>query len=338
MHNAIKHIKYMNNFMRQRLVHLNLQLLYQCNFRCKICDFWHEEYSRSPKLSFEDMQVVVEKLRPVAPLIVSIGGGEPLIHRELTDIICLLAREHFPVMICNGWYMTPEKAHEMFEAGLHEISVSVDYADPKKHDEQRGAPGAFDRAIQALDMLQRNRTHRTQRVHMISVVMEDNLDEIEPLIKLAKEIGVTYLVTMYSHGRGRKPGRNSQEDVSIRLLELRKRHDNFVAIRGYLSRFTQAIDEGVSPCYAGKNLFNIDCQGNVTRCIDHLDLVAGNILKDDFSSIQSTLLKQFEAGDCNDCWTSCRGNFEILMHSRERWQNLIDGYNITKGIPLMARQ
>lgn len=334
MNDAIKRIKYLNNFMRRRLVHLNLQILYQCNFRCKICDFWHKEYSRTPKLSLDDMRVIVDKLRPVGPLIVSIGGGEPLIHRDLNAIIRLLAQDHFPVMICNGWYMTPGKARALFEAGLHECSISVDYADAKKHDEQRGMPGAFDRAINALEMLQQNRTRRTQRVHMISVVMEDNLDEIEPLIRLAKEIGVTYLVTLYSDSRGEKPVISPSEDVSRHLLDLRKRHHNFVAIRGYISQFTQALDQGVSPCFAGKNLFNIDCGGSVSRCIDQLDRVAGNILKDDFSMIRHALLEQFESADCSDCWTSCRGNFETLMYGRRRWRNLLDGYRVSKGVPL----
>lgn len=336
MNDTIKRLRYLNNFMRRGLVHLNLQILYQCNFRCKICDFWHKKYSRTPKLSLDDMRTIIDKLRPAAPLIVSIGGGEPLIHRDLVGHIKLLAQDHFPVMICNGWYMTPEKARAMFEAGLHECSISVDYADAQKHDEQRGMPGAFERAIRALEILQQNRVHRQQRVHMISVVMEDNLDEIEPLIKLAKELGVTYLVTMYSDARGERSARDSRGDVSRHLLELHKRYDNFVAIRSYLSRFTQAIDEGITPCFAGMNLFNIDCQGNVTRCIDRLDLVAGNILTDDFSSIRQALRGQYEAADCSSCWTSCRGNFETLMYGRDRWRNLLDGYRVSKSIPLTS--
>jgi MoaA/NifB/PqqE/SkfB family radical SAM enzyme len=335
MHDSIKRIKYMGNFMRHRLVHLNLQILYQCNFKCRICDFWKKEYAKMPKLSQAQMEVITEKLKRVAPLIVSIGGGEPLIHRDLVGIIKLLSRDHFPVMICNGWYVTPEKARAMWDAGLHEISVSVDYADAKRHDEQRGKVGAFDRALRALEYLNENRTDRMQRVHMISVVMDDNLDQIEPLIKLAKEIGVTYLVTMYSSGRGRKDDLARAAEISRHLLDLRRRYPNFAAIRGYLSRFSKAIDEGIGPCYAGKNLFNIDCQGNVTRCIDRLDLVAGNILSDDFAPIERALRGQFENNDCNDCWTSCRGNFETLMYGRDRWQNLIDGYHVSKGIPLV---
>lgn len=334
MSDLVKRMKFFGAFLRRDFVHLNLQLLYQCNFHCRICDFWKPAYKDMPQLSAADVQIMVDKLP--GPMIVSIGGGEPLMHPELLPIIRILGKKHFPVMICNGWYVTPENARELFAAGLHEISISVDYADAAKHDKQRGVQGAFERALQALDTLNRSRIHASQRVHMISVVMDDNLDQIEPLIKLAGEMGITYLLTYYSHNRGKKDRRNAQEDVSAHLLALKRKYPHFVAIEGYLERFTDAAgDDGIRPCYAGKNLLNVDCQGNVSRCIDHLDQSAGNILVDDFESIRMNLLRQFEANDCGACWTSCRGNFETLMYGEKRLRNLMDSYRVTRAIPLV---
>jgi MoaA/NifB/PqqE/SkfB family radical SAM enzyme len=330
-----KKLRYLRSFLTQNLVHLNLQILYQCNFRCQICDFWKKPYRRMPRLSPEQTEIISDKLaQSIGPLIVSIGGGEPLIHRGLTKIIRALARHHFPVMICNGSLVTEEKARELFSAGLHEISISVDYASAEKHDAQRGVQGAFDRAIRALEILQANRQRSNQRVHMITVIMDDNIDDVEPLIQLSEKIGVSYLVTLYSDHRGDKENKVSRVDLTERLLDLQKRYPRFVALRGYLGRFTEAATTGVSPCYAGKNLFNIDCQGNVSRCIDQLDHPAGNILTDDVPAIQHALLDQFESGDCNKCWTSCRGNFETLMYGKQRLQNLFDGYRVTRSIPL----
>ena len=321
--------------MRKRLVHLNLQILYQCNFRCMICDFWKEPYKDMPMLSPLEVETISEKLRSIGPLIVTIGGGEPFLHPKLIEIVRALAEHHFPVMICNGWFMTPDRARELWKAGLYEVSISVDYATPGKHDRQRGMPGAFERALAGLEMLNKNRSYSHQRVHMISVVMDDNLDEIEPLIQLAREAGVTYLVTLYSNGRGIKTARSPKRDVSAHLLGLRNKYSNFVGVRGYLSRFNEAsrIGNGVIPCYAGKNLFNIDCQGNVTRCIDRLDQIAGNILSDDVDALERSLMKQFEANDCGECWTSCRGNIESLMYGSKRFINLIDSYQVTKSVP-----
>lgn len=333
---TLKKMKYLWSFSRHNLVHLNLQLLYQCNFRCKICDFWKEPYTSMPQLSADNISIISEKVAEAGPMIVSIGGGEPLLHPELQQIIRTLSDRHFPVMISNGWYVTPENARAMFKAGLYEISISVDYADAAHHDRQRGTPGAFDRALYALDTLNKNRVRPDQRVHMISVIMDDNLDDIEDLIRMARSLGVTYLVTMYSHERGKKTSRHSHRDISAHLCHLREKYPEFVAIRGYLSQFTVAAtsDRGVEPCYAGKNLFNIDCQGNVTRCIDRLNHGAGNILTDDFSIIRKNLLRQYDTNDCGACWTSCRGNIESLMYGKQRLRNLYDSYQVTKSRPL----
>lgn len=337
MHDLGKRLRYTYSFIRKRLVHLNLQILYQCNFRCSICDFWKEPYKSMPQLSAANAEIIAEKLKAAGPLIVTIGGGEPLLHQELTEIVRAFSTNNFPVMICNGWFLTPDRARELLEAGLYEVSISVDYADPEKHDQQRGMPGSFERALAGLDMLHRNRVHPSQRVHMISVIMDDNLMEIEPLIQLAQKIGITYLVTLYSHSRGTKAVRASRADISAHLLTLRKKYPNFVGVRGYLSRFTEAMNGGVNPCYAGKNLFNIDCQGNVTRCIDRLDRVAGNILTSDFRTIKRELRKQHDSNDCAACWTSCRGNIETLMYGSQRLVNLWDSHQVTKNVPLLGR-
>jgi radical SAM protein with 4Fe4S-binding SPASM domain len=323
--------------LRRRLIHLNMQLLYQCNFRCHICDFWKPPFTEMPRLSLEQVRIIAEKLRPLGPQFISLGGGEPLLHKELFDIIRVLARDNFPVMICNGWYMTPENARMLFEAGLYEVSISIDYADADKHDAQRDKPGSFDRALKALAMLNENRVHPDQRVHMISVVMEDNIDEIEPLVKISKEMGITYLLTFYSNSRGRKEARIRPTEIARRLLDIQKRYPELVSLPEFLSRFAEAGEagHGVGPCYAGKNLYNIDCQGNVTRCIDRLDDPVGNILTDPLETIVKGLQAQFETQDCQDCWTSCRGSIEALLYGKQKIANLRAYHRMIKPIPLV---
>ena len=317
-------------------MHLNLQLLYQCNFRCGICDFWKEEYRDHPRLTMPQIETISDKLKPLGPIVISVGGGEPLLHEDIIGVTRTLAKNNFPVMICNGWFMTPEIARGLFRAGMHEVSISLDYADPAKHDAQRGVKGAFDRAVSALETLAKNRVHSYQRVHMISVVMDDNIDEIEKLIGIAKSIGVTYLITFYSKRRGEKESRASRTDITRRLLELKKKYPEFVAISEFINRFADAqIDGGVAPCYAGKNLFNIDCVGNVTRCIDRLDAVAGNIFTDDIGTIKKNLLSLRETDTCSACWTSCRGNIETMLYGRNKVRTFFEYGKIIEKIPLV---
>ncbi len=163
-----KKILFAKGFLQKRLIHTNLQILYECNFKCKICDLWENENTRKrrARISMDQIKVISEKLYKIAPQIISIGGGEPLLHPDIVQMVKTLARYHFPVMICNGWYVTPELARALFDAGMYEISISVDYADSRKHDDMRGSEGAFDRAINALKVLNQNRKYPFQRVHM----------------------------------------------------------------------------------------------------------------------------------------------------------------------------
>jgi radical SAM protein with 4Fe4S-binding SPASM domain len=336
---ASKKIRFVNQFLRKDFLHVNMQLLYNCNFKCRICDFWKEPYLDYPKLSKEQVEIISSKLKSIGSLMVSIGGGEPLLHPDLIDITGIIAKDHFPMMICNGWYISPKNARELFKAGMYEVSISVDYADAARHDEQRGHKGAYNKAISALQILHENRVYPNQRVHMISVVMDDNLDQIEPLIKIAKKMGITYLVTFYSNGRGTKEQKKFSADISKYLLSLKKQYKEFVVFPGYINKFTEAYrnNGGIQPCYAGKNLFNIDSQGNVSRCIDRLDEYAGNIFTDDIHTIRQKLLYHFKETKCGECWTSCRGTIESLMYGgKHQIQNLRAFRNITKDVPLVS--
>ena len=340
MKETAKRARYMLRTARRQMVHLNLQLLYQCNFKCGICDFWRSpDFLSRPRLSAGQARLLAARLKPLAPLIVSIGGGEPLMHPELIDITRAFAADHFPVMITNGWFVTPKNSRELFKAGMHEVSVSVDYADAARHDAQRGMPGAWERALRALRTLNENRAHPWQRVHMITVVMDDNLDDIEHLIKLSAGMGITYLVTLYSTGRGRREGRQFSPEVSTRLLALKKKYRNFVALRGYLARFSEAACNGnsIQPCYAGSNLFNIDSSGSVTRCIDSLAAPAGNLLTDDLPGILARLKEISGRENCGGCWTSCRGAIETLLYGGGKAGNLLDLRALTRGVPLGGR-
>lgn len=335
MSDALKKLRFLKSFVMRRMVHVNLQLLYQCNFRCSICDFWKEDYKDAPVMTLKKVRLVSDKLKRIGPQIVSIGGGEPLLHPQIVDIVKVLNKDHFPVMICNGWYMTPDLARDLFRAGMNEISISIDYADKARHDRQRNMHGAFEKGIDALRMLNENRAYPHQRVHMISVVMDDNIDDIEPLIRLSRDMGLTYLVTLYSNCRGAKDSRHPEADVSAHLLELKERYPEFVSLRGYLGRFTGAInDNGAAPCYAGKNLMNIHSGGDVTFCIDHLENPAGNIFRDSMEDIRDELLSRHKANTCAQCWTSCRGSIETVMYGGDRMSNLYDYYQMVKSIPI----
>jgi MoaA/NifB/PqqE/SkfB family radical SAM enzyme len=301
-------------FFRRRLIHCNLQVTYRCNFRCQICDFWKTPSDPSDELTVNQVRRIGEKLNRLGTMVISLGGGEPLIRDDLYQVIgALNETNHFPILITNGWYVNETVAKDILRAGLQEISVSVDYADSAKHDAQRGCVGSWSRAINALELLNRYRPDRRNRVHMISVLMDDNLDDIEPLIQLSRDLGVTYFINLYSSGRGTKPSRTPDAKVTEKLRELKLKYPEFVSLTSYVEQFDQAIAEGgIGNCQAGYLAFNIGSRGEVSRCIDTIDEPVGNILADEITYLRDRLRKAQAKGGCAQCWTSCRGFAECL--------------------------
>jgi len=318
-------------FFRRRLIHCNLQVTYRCNFRCQICDFWKRPRELSEELTPDEVRVIGRKLGKLGTMIISLGGGEPLIREDLYQLTAILSQTgHFPILITNGWFVNETVARDILRAGLQEISVSVDYADPARHDAQRGVPGAWERATRALELLNRHRPDRRCRVHMISVLMDDNLADIEPLIKLARDLGVTYYLNLYSSGRGTKSRRSPGSEVQQHLLGLKEKYPEFVSLTSYLERFDRAIASGgIGGCQGGRLFMNVGSRGDVSRCIDTLEESAGNLLTDDVFAVRDRLARLGEEQPCAECWTSCRG-FAECMYEPPRAQQFLEFYTSVK--------
>ncbi len=118
------------------LLSINLEVTKRCNAHCNFCDYWKEK----PPRELKDYVPVVEKLKPLS---VGLTGGEPLLREDLPDLIASLRRNFGFLrisLITNGSLLTKEKGLELWEAGLDELSISLDYLD-SRHDEGRGLSG-----------------------------------------------------------------------------------------------------------------------------------------------------------------------------------------------------
>lgn len=316
----------LQRFMTARPFLCNWQITYRCNFNCSICSFWSECHQPSDELTLDQVKVVAERLRPLAPLVVSMAGGEPLIRKDLPEIAREISRDHYFTLITNGWFLTRELAEQLYDNGLHDIHVSIDYANPDRHDAMRKCKGAFDRAVQAIELLRDTRPDRRHRVHVMAVLLDDNVEDIEQLIHLAEELGVSFELSLYSHRRGQKPLRLPTQPVAEHLSELKRRHPStFVSMSDYLAAFDQAIkNEGMPECRAGRTFFNIDDRGRVSRCIDTNDQPVASLLEHDIDTVLSRLATQAKSDPCGDCWTSCRGFGDVMVGPRGMARSLPD--------------
>ena len=288
------------------------QATYRCNFRCSFCNYWQEPVRAADEQTLEDIRRGSANLARIGSLLISVAGGEPLIRADLPQMVAALAEHHFPLITTNGWLATRDLARTLYRFGLWGVSVSLDYADPERHDRQRGVKGAFDRAVRALRIFSEERTARWQRVNIMAVLNHENLDDMEPLIQLALEHNAWFMVQPYSR---RKTGdRRFIHPVGAgeRLLALRRKYPNFLSNPLFLRRFDVAADGGVPGCLAGKAFFNIDNFGRVAQCVEDRAHPVGFIQSDPIEALLARLAERRAQTRCQACWYNCRGEIESL--------------------------
>jgi MoaA/NifB/PqqE/SkfB family radical SAM enzyme len=100
----------------------------RCNLSCAYCN----EYDKvSDPVPLATMLHRVEMLAKLGTGIITISGGEPLLHPELDQIIRAI-RSHgsTATIITNGYLLTPERIKQLNRAGLEHLQISIDNVMP----------------------------------------------------------------------------------------------------------------------------------------------------------------------------------------------------------------
>lgn len=126
-----------------------LEPLFQCNLACAGCGkIDHTKEVLQRRMSVEDALRAVDECD--AP-VVSIPGGEPLIHKELSQIVQgIIARKKF-VYLCTNAILLPKHIDEYEPSPYFTWSIHLDGLE-KRHDESVCMDGVFDKAITAIKL------------------------------------------------------------------------------------------------------------------------------------------------------------------------------------------
>jgi len=100
----------------------------RCNLACKYCNEFDDF---SPPVPTPTMFARLDKLAQLGTSVVTISGGEPLLHPELDQIIRRI-RSHGMIagLITNGYFLVPERVERLNRAGLEWLQISIDNVMP----------------------------------------------------------------------------------------------------------------------------------------------------------------------------------------------------------------
>jgi hopanoid biosynthesis associated radical SAM protein HpnH len=140
--------------LRQRLARrdkyalvLELEPLFQCNLACAGCGkIQHPEPTLRRRMSVADAVGAVEECG--AP-VVSIAGGEPLVHTEIDQIVAELIKRKKFVYLCTNALLMPKKLDKFEPSPYFAWAVHVDGL-RERHDKSVCREGVFDIAVDAV--------------------------------------------------------------------------------------------------------------------------------------------------------------------------------------------
>jgi len=100
----------------------------RCNLSCTYCNEY-DDYSKP--VSVEVIKQRIDKLADLGTSVITMSGGEPLLHPDIDDLIDhVRKRGVIAGMITNGYLLTADRIKRLNNAGLDHLQISIDNAMP----------------------------------------------------------------------------------------------------------------------------------------------------------------------------------------------------------------
>ena len=183
----------------------------RCNLSCGYCNEYDDVSAPVPT---EEMIRRIDRLAYLGTTIITISGGEPLLHPEIEKIIARI-RHHGIIagIITNGYLLTPKKIVALNEAGLEHLQISIDNVTPD------------DVSLKSLKVLDKKLEYLAEfaefSVNINSVIGGGirNPEDAEVITRRAMQLGFSCSVGIIHDGSGAVKPLNRREERVYREIK-----------------------------------------------------------------------------------------------------------------------
>ena len=245
------------------------ELTYHCPLHCPYCSNPLNLGDYRDELTFAEWSRVLVEARDLGVLQLHLSGGEPLLRRDLLQII---ARAHelgfYTNLITSALSLTSARAEQLKAAGLDHVQISIQAADQVHSDRIAGTP-SYQQKVAAARIVKELGFPLTLNV----VLHRHNIDQVAAILALAEELGAERLElanTQYYgwglHNRAallptREQLQRAEPIVRAARTRLAGQMQIIYVIPDYYSRYPK-------PCMGGwgRQQLTIAPNGNVLPC------------------------------------------------------------------------
>lgn len=279
-----------------------------CNLKCPLCP--RTKLTRlHGSMKFKEFKKITDKLPKTINTMELYFMGEPLMNKEIFKMVKYAEKNKISTKISTNVMLLDKYNDEIFDSNLSHLIVTLDGATKKSHEAYRIGSN-FDKitkTIKELCISKEKLNLKKPEITLQFLIMKENENEIEKIIKLSKELGVDHL-TLKTISLG------AENTEKIEKLKKKYLPENKKYIRNKYENKTDI-------CYwafCSVILWN----GDITICCYDFDgeYIQGNAIKDDFNKIYKSkeykelrkkILKR-ELKICKKCDYSANINFNIF--------------------------
>jgi heme b synthase len=277
----------------------------RCNLNCAHCRAAATMGPYEGELSTAEGKALLADVATLGQVVVILTGGEPLLREDIFELAAYgSSLGHRMVMAVNGTLLTPAIARQLKDAGIQRLSISIDGASAAGHDKLRQVPGAFEGALQGIQILK----EAGLPFQINTTVIAANRAELPAIYELAQKLGAAahHVFVLVPTGRGEEIKDqllSAQEyEETLRWLLARQKEGRLhikptcapqfyrlwrqeaAASGEKISLATHGMEAMTKGCLGGQGFAFVSYCGVVQPC-GYLELPAGDIRQEPFSQI-----------------------------------------------------
>lgn len=293
------------NIWRKNPLSVSFEVTHACTANC-----WHCNWGGPIKETRRTPQEYAAISRDLNPVVLNISGGEPLARGDLDDIVRAVGspgRLPWIVVVTNGSQLSRERFLRLKAAGMHQLSVSIDFPDTR-HNGFRRIPGLFEHLDQVIPECVG--LGDADDITLNCCITAWNYPDLPDIVRLAQRWGVWLNFSAYSLLRMDDPKGLVKHNGSIEnlkrsveaVIELKRAGLPVYTSERVLWKYYQFLVEGYAGgCKAGYRFVVVNPDGRLTPCAMVMAYFADH----------RTMQREFSCKNtCGACYISTRANAE----------------------------
>jgi radical SAM protein with 4Fe4S-binding SPASM domain len=273
------------------------ELTYECNLQCVHC-YTGSEQKKGGDLTLSQISEIAHQLKEVGVMSITLSGGDPFFRNDILEILEILCKDFFVVILSNATVIDSLKAKRLKELKVVQIEISLYAMDEDIHDSITGIKGSHRKTMKGIYCL----LNEGVKVVVKCPVMKQNVSDYRRVMDFANNLKMRFSPSPFM-----SPGLDGSRDPYNNCVDAEKLQIYF---QQWYKDNKEKLEEYKKPiplnrefiCSAGRTSCAIASNGDLKPCT-LISVKLGNLLDKSFKELWRDKPKKF-LQDMRDCTIS----------------------------------